>query len=166
MDMIRCGGREECATEYDVAFDANGRISSFKAINDVNGGFTMAASAFACQAITGACNQVYDVANMKVKANLFLTNIATRTSVRGPGEIEASYVIETIIEHIAHFLKKDPIEVREVNFYSEEKKEDEMKAPNGRSLMPFTLPKMWSQLKASAKYSERREAINKFNAYV
>jgi len=54
--------------------------------------------------------------------------------------------------------------VREVNFYSEEKKEDEMKAPNGRSLMPFTLPKMWSQLKASAKYSERREAINKFNA--
>lgn len=34
-------------------------------------------------------------------SSLCRTNLPSRTAVRGPGEIEASYVMETIIEHVA-----------------------------------------------------------------
>lgn len=60
------------------------------------------------------------------------SNRPSRTVVRGPGDIEASYIIESVVERIAHHLGLDPVVVRETNFYSDRPEDEEkLVAPNG-----------------------------------
>ena len=50
------------------------------------------------------------------------TNTASNTAFRGFGGNQGMMVIENIVENISSFLKKDPAEIRRLNFYKKNKK--------------------------------------------
>ncbi len=69
-------------------------------------------------------------------------------------------VIEDIIDQIARFLKKDPIEIRKLNFYKEENNNIthyQQKVENNR------LPLIHDQLLKSSDYINRQYQIHQFN---
>jgi xanthine dehydrogenase molybdopterin-binding subunit B len=117
-DTQMCGGREETQAEYELKFDAaTGKIDGLKLQMYKNSGCSTDFSFFSLQAALAAINQVYYIPNCDVKGQLARTNCPARTVVRGPGEIEASYIMETIIEHVAQLAGKTPHAIREANFY-------------------------------------------------
>jgi len=92
------------------------------------------------------------------------TNSPSRTAVRGPGEIQGSFMIESIIEHVAAVTSVPAQVIRERNFYSDaEDKKDLLVTPNKVPITNYTVPMMWRKLKASAKIDERFASVDAFN---
>jgi xanthine dehydrogenase large subunit len=108
------------------------------------------------------------------------------TAFRGFGGPQGMVGIERVMDHIAHALGRDPLEVRRANFY---RKAEAPKAgagtarrfsgPNspkppvdegpqtthyGQPVEDFILHELVAKLEASAGYAERRRAVAAFNA--
>ena len=101
MDMKLCGGRHACDADYDVGFDADGRIHALSVNIKMNAGAYGDVSGFCVMSVAKAVDQVYHIPSLEVVAEGTVTALAPRTAVRGPGEIQASYIMETIIAHVA-----------------------------------------------------------------
>ena len=83
--------------------------------------------------------------------------------MRGPSEIEASFIIETVLAHVASLcpgLTAD--RVRGINLFPS----DKLVNADGNTVPEscWTVPRMWSQLMASADVETRRAAVDEFNA--
>src|SRR5690606_8392285 len=81
------------------------------------------------------------------------------------GEIEASYVIENVLEHVAHVTGLSPQIVRERNLYSDDPKDaDKLKAANGKTITAYNLPTLWKQLVESSQLAQKQQEVEDFNA--
>jgi len=163
-DMGMMGGREEMLAKYDVAYEDDGRITAAKFEGILNGGFNIDLSWFTVMSLAGSFTQAYNFSNVLVSADLVRSNLSCRTAVRGPCEPEASYSVETIIEHIAQLTGLSPQAVREKNLFTGKEPKDQLVAPNGHSLEPYTIPKLWYQLKEQAKFDAKVQEANTFNS--
>ena len=67
-------------------------------------------------------------------------------------------VMEQIVSRVANYLELPPDEIREMNMYS-----DGDLTPYDAVLSDCTIRKCWSQLKETASYTSRKEAVKKFN---
>lgn len=90
---------------------------------------------------------VYDVSTWNISVNGVTTDNASNTYIRAPGSTEAIAIIDTIMEHIARAVKKDPLEVKKINM----KKDDE------------DLTKMFDECTEKADYWARKKEIDEFN---
>lgn len=82
--------------------------------------------------------------------------------MRGPGEVQASFIAEAIIEHIASVLSLDVNFVRETNFHTFDSLKLFYGVSAGESL-EYTLPTIWDKLMKSSNFDSRVETVNKFN---
>lgn len=162
-DMMLVGGREETEVTFDVAFNKDGKITALKVDGHVNSGAAVGLSGFTNVSFPSALNQVYDVPAFLYGSTVVRSNTPSRTVVRGPGEISASFVMESIIDAVAAKLEdKTPEQVREANFYvinGDEKKV----TPNGSALTHYSIPEIWKLIKEKARYEERLAAVQEFN---
>ncbi|RNA44115.1 xanthine dehydrogenase-like isoform X1, partial [Brachionus plicatilis] len=62
-------------------------------------------------------DNVYNCPNWFISSNLVKTNLPANTAVRSPGFFPAIAIMETMIEHVSTYFKKDPIEIRQINLY-------------------------------------------------
>lgn len=95
-------------------------------------------------------------------AKICKTNIATRSAMRGPGEVQGSYVAEAIIEHVASALSTDVNLVRQRNIHTVES----LALYHGECMedaLGYTLPSICNKLTASTNYQYRLEMIQTFN---
>lgn len=165
VDSQLVGGREEVYTDYTGAYDKNGVITAIKFLSEVNAGSTTGLAWFTNSVITAASNEVYEWKNYLHKSDVFRSNMIGRTAMRAPGDVEACYIAETVIDHVACALKLTPETVRERNFYSFNSESGKyLKLVNGKSMGHWTLPRMWPQLKAKVKFEERQKEVAAFNA--
>ncbi|EFJ41839.1 hypothetical protein VOLCADRAFT_98105 [Volvox carteri f. nagariensis] len=141
-----------------------------------------------------AVDSVYDIPAFRLEVALARCNLPPRTAVRGPGEINATMVIEQIMEHVAAELKVDPEALREANFLKApppppppspepDCANDVATAPGqgvaaaapmepvvttalGKTipLRQYTLPYMWSRLQRVADWERIKAAVESFNA--
>merc|ERR1712136_559807 len=107
------------------------------------------------------------------------------TAVRGPGEPEASLIMETILEHVAADLGKDSQEVREANIFTSVSDQEKVAADplspdvdkysallaigdhdcaNRKLGSSFPVLGMWEALKKKVRYAEKAQAVKAFNA--
>lgn len=54
----------------------------------------------------------YNIANMALEGNTLRSNTPINTMMRGAGQPEGHFLMESIMEHVAQFLKMDAAEVR------------------------------------------------------
>ena len=83
--------------------------------------------------------------------------------MRGPGEVQGSFLAESVIEHVAARLNLDPETIRERNFHdigSLSKYYGERAVGSSES---YTLPSIWARLKASANWVDREREVQRFN---
>ena len=93
-------------------------------------------------------NESYHVDNYHVVSNLHVSSQHERGVVRGPGEIQATVVVENIMELVAAKVNLPSDLVREKNFYPREI--GDIATFHGLPLAPsFALYEVWENAKSS-----------------
>jgi len=78
------------------------------------------------------------------------------------GSTQGYAIIEAIMEHIAHYLGKDPLDVRMVN---QIKTGDPIYSVPGYTFDGVNLiPQMLDEIKKSGDYAERKKFLENFNS--
>jgi xanthine dehydrogenase molybdopterin-binding subunit B len=127
-------------------------------------GATPDLSFFCCLSFAGSLDQVYYSPHFSVDCAVLRTNTPSRTAMRGPGEIQASFAMETIIEHVAAEAGLPPHVVREANLYSPAVDQPErMMQPSGTPITHWTMPRLWHELKAAAGFDALAAEVDAFN---
>lgn len=65
--------------------------------------------------------QLYVIPNIDIELKMVRTNLAARTTVRGPGNLTCVMIMEEVLERVASHLGLDPVAVRQRNFLSDSK---------------------------------------------
>lgn len=160
-DMIMTGKRNPFENNYKVGFDKDGKIHALEVnlFSDA-GAYADLSTSIMERAMLHADN-AYFVPNIKVTGQVCRTNHHSHTAFRGFGGPKGVATAEKIIEEIAHFLKKDAIEVRKINLYSNE---------GGKNITHYgqifknnCLPRLIQDLEKKCEYKKRRHEIEKFN---
>jgi aerobic carbon-monoxide dehydrogenase large subunit len=101
----------------EAAFQSDGRLLGLKvrSIADL-GAFLAHATALVPVRVASLLCGPYQVQAIQSELTGVFTNKATTAPYRGAGRPEAAYIVERIMDRIAHELKLDPAEVRRRNF--------------------------------------------------
>ena len=105
-------------------------------------------------------DNAYYISDIEVTNNLCKTNIPTSTAFRGFGGNQGMMAIENIIDNIARYLKKDPIEVRKKNFYQKDKRNV---THYGMTVEDNVINEIFKKLENKSNYKKRYSDIRKFN---
>jgi xanthine dehydrogenase large subunit len=158
-DMIATGKRHAFKCFYKVAFNGKGKIIGLNADLYANAGpYTDLSIAILERALLHADN-AYHIPHAFIQGRICRTNIQSATAYRGFGAPQGIAMIESAIEDIAVFLKKDPLEIRRLNCYEGKEKT----TPYGQEVQNNMLPKILDSLAKKAKYAKRRKDILAFN---
>jgi xanthine dehydrogenase large subunit len=160
-DMMYTGKRHPFQNDYKIAFDDNGLILALDGQLYADGGaYNDLSTAVLGRALTHIDNAYY-IPNLRVVGRIAKTNFPPNTAFRGFGGPQGVLTIESIIEEIAAYLKKDALDIRRLNCYGV----DERNVTHyGQTLEQNTLPQLFDQLTVSSDYKARRAQIDAFNA--
>lgn len=160
-DMIMTGKRNPFENEYKVGFDNDGRILSLDARLYSDAGAYADLSTSIMERAMLHIDNAYFLPNIRVTGQVCRTNHHSHTAFRGFGGPKGVATIEKVIEEIAHFLKKDPVQVRLINLYAD---------TGGRNLTPYNqivknncLDRLINDLAKKCHYQTRRHDIEKYN---
>jgi xanthine dehydrogenase large subunit len=118
-DMVITGKRHDFRIVYDVGFDAEGRLLAVDFIHLARCGWAQDLSlAVADRAMLHADN-AYLIPAMRIESHRLKTHTQSATAFRGFGGPQGMLGIERVLDHVAHDLGLDPLEVRLRNFYAE-----------------------------------------------
>ena len=160
-DMIMTGKRHRFLTRYDVGFDDNGKLLALKLELNSDGGSATDLSFAIMERAMLHTDNAYFVPNMTVLARVWKTNLPSNTAFRGFGGPQGMAAIETIIDRIARYLKKDALNIRYTNFYGIETNNI---THYGQKIENNRLFVIYDQLIKSSEYYKRRNEVNDFNA--
>ncbi|MFQ5784143.1 MAG: xanthine dehydrogenase molybdopterin binding subunit [Alphaproteobacteria bacterium] len=160
-DMIMTGKRHDFRIDYDVGFDDDGRIAGIE--------FQLASRCGMSADLSGAINDramfhadnCYYLDNVAIVSRRCKTHTVSNTAFRGFGGPQGMMGIETVLDEIARFLGRDPLDVRKANFYGIDERNV---TPYGMTVEDNIIHTIVAELERSADYRARREALRAFNA--
>ena len=160
-DQKITGKRHPYLIQYEAGFDAQGKLLALIVDQNADAGCaTDLSMAILERAMLHADNSYY-VADILVTGRAYKTNLPSNTAFRGFGGPQGMAGMEQIIDRIARQLKKDPAEVRRINFYGTESNNI---THYGQTVELNRLQIIFEQLKSSSNYEKRRKEIAEFNA--
>ncbi|MCA0998130.1 xanthine dehydrogenase molybdopterin binding subunit [Alloyangia pacifica] len=118
-DMMITGKRHDFRIDYTVGFDEEGRLRAVDFTQYTRCGWAQDLSlAVADRAMLHADN-AYDIPAMRVESHRLKTNMQSATAYRGFGGPQGMFGIERVMDHVAHHLKMDPLDLRRRNYYAD-----------------------------------------------
>ncbi len=159
-DMCVTGGRHPFQNDYKVAFTNEGVITALKVDLFSDGGaFADLSPAVMGRAMTHVDN-AYFIPNIEILGTVCRTNYPPNTAFRGFGGPQGVATIENVIEEIAVYLKRDPLEIRIKNCYGID---DRNVTPYGQTVRNNLLPRLFAETVERGDYQRRRAAVAEFN---
>jgi len=160
-DMLITGKRHPFDLSYEVGFDDDGRIRGIR--------LTMASNCGRSADLSEAVNvramfhgdNCYYLSDVEIISHRCKTHQPSHTAFRGFGGPQGMLLIEGVIDDIARFLGKDPLEIRRVNFYG---KTSRNVTPYGMVVEDNIIEQVVQELVQRADYGGRRAEIAEFNA--
>ena len=159
-DQIITGKRHPYLIRYEVGFDTEGKISGLKFEQNADGGCATDLSLAILERAMLHADSSYFIPNMHVIGKAYKTNLPSNTAFRGFGGPQGMAAMESVIDRIARFLKKDAVDVRKINFYGVD---TDNITHYGQVVELNRLPIMYEQLMTSSEYRIRRKAVDEFN---
>ena len=168
-DMTITGKRHDFRIDYDVGFDETGRIKGVDFTQYTRGGWALDLTIPVADRAMLHADNAYLLDHARITSHRLRTNTQSATAYRGFGGPQGVFGIERVIDHIAHHLGKDPVEVRRVNYYAPmaEVRAGEVPdntTPYGMEVRDFLLHEMTDKLLQSADYAARKAEIAAWNA--
>ncbi|MBL4754673.1 MAG: xanthine dehydrogenase molybdopterin binding subunit [Flavobacteriales bacterium] len=159
-DQIMTGKRHRFFMKYEVGYDDDGMITYMDVEQNADAGSSTDLSMAILERAMMHVENAYYVPNIRVIGNAWFTNLPSNTAFRGFGGPQGMIVIEEIIDRIARILGKDAKQIRKLNFYGIE---DRNETPYGQIVDNTLVHTLCDQLERTSEYEKRREAINTFN---
>lgn len=159
-DMQSTGKRHAFLNKYKVAFDNNGKITTLFAELFSNGGYANDVSTSVMERALLNVENAYYIPNLKAIGKVCKTNFVPNTAYRGFGAPQGVLGMEQVIENIALYLKKDPLEIRLLNLYGTDKNNI---TPYGQKIENNTLELIIKKVAESSNYYEKVNEINNHN---
>ena len=160
-DIILTGKRHEFNSDYVVGFDEKGIIQGLKVKLSSKCGMSPDLSLAINERALLHIDNAYFLKNLEVENYLCKTNTSTSTAFRGFGGNQGMMAIENIIDNISRYLKKDPYEVRRLNFY---KKNNNNTTHYGMKIEDNVLDEIFDRLVKKSNYKNRYDKIKKYNS--
>lgn len=159
-DMQCTGKRHPFQNDYKVGFDKDGRITALWAhLYSDGGAYNDLSSAVMARAMCHIDN-AYWLPIVDVSGTICKTHYPPNTAFRGFGGPQGIATIENIMEEIAAFLGKDPLDVRKVNLYGVGERNI---TPYGEIIFDNNLHEIFENLEISSDYVKRKAEVDKFN---
>ncbi|EPX81470.1 xanthine dehydrogenase molybdopterin binding subunit [Litoreibacter arenae] len=117
-DMIVTGKRHEFRIDYDVGFDDTGRITAVDFTQYARCGWAQDLSLPVADRAMLHADNAYNLDHARITSHRLKTNTQSNTAFRGFGGPQGIVGIERVMDHIAHHLGLDPLQVRRENFYA------------------------------------------------
>jgi xanthine dehydrogenase large subunit len=160
-DMVLTGKRHGFRIDYDVGFDATGRIEGID--------FMLAGHCGMSADLSGPVNDramlhsdnCYYLDNVLITSHRCKTNTVSNTAFRGFGGPQGMMGIEYVMDEIARHLYLDPLTVRKRNLYGTGERDI---TPYHMKVEDNIAPPLIAALERSADYAGRRRAVAAFNA--
>lgn len=159
-DMMMTGKRHPFKNFYDVGFDDTGKITALKVVIVANGGAYVDLTPSILDRAMFHADGCYFLPNCYIEGKAVRTNQHSNTAFRGFGGPQGNMTIESIVEDIAHYLKKDAFEVRKINLYGID---DRNVTPYNQIVEHNLLPELFDKLHKSSDYQKRKDSIAAFN---
>ncbi len=157
-DMRMTGKRHPFLQQYTVGFDEKGKINGVDYQIAAACGHSPDLSDAIVDRALFHCDNAYYLENANILGLRCKTNTVSNTAFRGFGGPQGMLLAEAVIEDIAHFLQKDPLDIRRQNFYQKGHK-----TPYGQTIDSNLLPEIVEQLARNSDYHKRRDEVNHFN---
>ncbi len=164
-DMIVTGKRHEFVIDYEVGFDDEGRIRGIRFEQKARCGWSLDLSGAICDRAMFHADNAYYLPAAEIVSYRLRTNTCSNTAFRGFGGPQGVVGIERVIDEIAFALGKDPLAVRQANFY------EPQDGPGERVLTPYhmtvedsVIDQIAAELAETSGYAARRAAIRDWNA--
>ncbi len=155
------GQRHPVKVEFDIACDAEGRISALDLKLLVDGGFYATDSSTAMDRATLHADSVYGIPNLRISSQLCRTHRIVSSALPAEGSAQGAWAMEEILRRVAARTGQPPHLVRERNFYREG---DEPKtAPYGQPIQAAAIARVWQQALRRSDYEDRLSALEKWN---
>ena len=159
-DMLITGKRHDFHADYEVGFSDQGVIEGVK--------IKLLSRCGISPDLSGAINSrallhidnAYYLSDVSVENYLCRTNTSSSTAFRGFGGNQGMMMIENIIDNVARFLRKDPTDIRKINFYQKNRKNI---THYGMRIQDNVINEIFSKLIKSSNYKNRRLNIKRFN---
>ncbi|KAL3828644.1 hypothetical protein ACJIZ3_017446 [Penstemon smallii] len=160
-DMIIAGGRHPMKITYSVGFKSNGKITALHLDILINAGITQDISP-ALPTLIIAAFKKYNWGALSFDIKVCKTNLISRSAMRGPGDVQGTFIAEAIIEHVASLLSMEVDSVREINFHTYESLKLFYRSASGESI-EYTLPSIWDKVKRTSSFVQRFKTTEQFN---
>ncbi|HTT36221.1 MAG TPA: xanthine dehydrogenase molybdopterin binding subunit [Burkholderiales bacterium] len=160
-DMLMTGKRHDFLVDYDVGFDAAGRIRALKLMLAARCGHSADLSGPVNDRALCHVDNCYFLEHVEVVSHRCRTNTTSNTAFRGFGGPQGMMAIEAVIDDIARHLRRDPLEVRRANFYGTSERNV---THYQMTVEDNVIERIVDELEASSQYGERRSRIAQFNA--
>jgi xanthine dehydrogenase large subunit len=160
-DMIMTGKRHDFIIDYDVGFDATGRILAVDFEFASRCGMSADLSGPVNDRAMFHCDNAYFLENVRILSHRCKTNTVSNTAFRGFGGPQGMFAIEYVVDDIARALGKDPLEIRRRNFYG---KNERNVTHYQQVIEDNVIDELFDLLLASSDYEERRADVLEFNA--
>jgi xanthine dehydrogenase large subunit len=159
-DMTMTGKRHDFHVEWDVGFEADGRIGALRVTLASRCGYSADLSGPVNDRAMCHIDNCYFLENLELVSHRCKTHTVSNTAFRGFGGPQGMMAIEAIIDDIARHLGRDPLDVRKVNFYRVGERNT---THYGTTLEDNIIESLVSDLEGSSRYRARRAAVAKFN---
>lgn len=160
-DFLVTGRRHGFEYDYDVGFDDEGRILGVDITMLGNAGCTADLSGPVMTRALCHFDNAYWLPHVAAHGYLARTNTQSNTAFRGFGGPQGAIAIEQIIDRVARALGRDPVAVRQANFYGVHERNV---TPYRQTVEDNVLHGLSAQLLQESDYAARRVALASFNA--
>jgi xanthine dehydrogenase large subunit len=158
-DMKITGKRHPFKNWYRIGFNNDGKIKSLKVSFFADGGAYLDLSPAILQRAMFHVDNAYQLENALITGRVVKTNRSPNTAFRGFGGPQGAAVIESLIEDMSQYLKKDSLEIRKINLYAKENGVTHY----GQEVSHNFLPEVFEELEKAVDYKNWRSRINQFN---
>ncbi|MDJ0823908.1 MAG: xanthine dehydrogenase molybdopterin binding subunit [Rhodobacter sp.] len=182
-DMVITGKRHDFRIAYRAGIDPEGRIQGVDFTQYCRCGWSQDLSLPVADRAMLHADNAYHLPAARITSHRLKTNTQSATAFRGFGGPQGMVGIERVLDHIAHELGEDPLEVRRRNFYRAARADgpgsakrfggayspkaadaETQTTPYHMPVEDFVLHDVVDALVDSSDYNARRAAIAEWNA--
>ncbi|MDX2483990.1 MAG: molybdopterin-dependent oxidoreductase, partial [Pseudodonghicola sp.] len=117
-DMVITGKRHDFRITYRAGFDADGRITGVEFVQYARCGWAMDLSLPVADRAMLHADNAYLLPHARIESHRLKTNTQSATAYRGFGGPQGVLGIERLMDHAAHQLGIEPVELRRRNYYA------------------------------------------------
>lgn len=166
-DMMITGKRHDLRIKYRVGHDAEGRILGIEFTHLFRCGWSQDLSLPVADRAMLHADNCYHLPDIRIESHRLRTNTQSATAYRGFGGPQGIVGIERVIDHVAHAVGREPLDVRLSNFY----RSNATPAVTPAQTTPFHMEmedfighELVAELENSSNYRARKAEIAAWNS--